>query len=222
MRPWFQTLYPHNVETFSALIAPFEGNPLMTGVPPPPPPPPPSQSVSNAEFWPFIRSCLCSETPWYSCGVTVIETFIHSQYNPGCTINKAKQNKKCKQKSNSFDFTINVSLQKKVPRPNIDEINGVPSYMTPHACTQDPRFFSPKLLSKSFEIKPQLMMAAATGLPSVGYRTWCARRQSVCIVCSTIREVTNPLITKKPTDYRPSVPSPTYRGHFFNYLHNVF
>ena len=73
----------------------------------------PSQWVSNAEFWPFIRSCLCSETPWCSCGVTVIETFIHSQYNPGCTINKAKQNKKCKQKSNSFDFTINASLRKK-------------------------------------------------------------------------------------------------------------
>ena len=82
--------------------------------------------------------------------------------------------------------------------------------MTPHACTQDPRFFSHKLLSKSFEIKPQLMMAAATGLPSVGYKTWCACRQSVCIVCSTIREVTNPLITKKPTDYLPSVPGPTY------------
>ena len=59
-------------------------------------------------------------------------------------------------------------------------------------------------------------MAAATGLPSVGYKTWCACRQSVCIlVCSTIREVTNPLITKKPTDYRPSVPGPTYLEHFF-------
>ena len=54
------------------------------------------------------------------------------------------------------------------------------------------------------------MMAAATGLPSVGYKTWCACRQSVCIRCSTIHEVTNPLITKKPTDYRPSVPGPTY------------
>ena len=32
-------------------------------------------------------------------------------------------------------------------------------HMTPHACTQDPRFFSRKLLSKCFEIKPQLMMA---------------------------------------------------------------
>ena len=41
--------------------------------------------------------------------------------------------------------------------------------MTPHACTQDPRFFSHKLLSKSFEIKPQLMMAAATGLPSMSW-----------------------------------------------------
>ena len=88
--------------------------------------------------------------------------------------------------------------------------NGVPSYMTPHACTQDPPFFSHKLLSKNFEIKPQLMMAAATGLPSVGYKTWCACRQSVCIGCSTTREVTNPLITKKPTDYRPSEPGPTY------------
>ena len=70
-------------------------------------------------------------------------------------------------------------------------------HMTPHACTQDPRFFSHKLLSKCFEIKPQLMMAAATGLPSVGYKTWCACHQSVCIVCSTIREVTKPIITKK-------------------------
>ena len=103
-------------------------------------------------------------------------------------------------------------FEKKVPRPNVDEINGVPSYMTPHACTQDPRFFNHKLLSKSFEIKPQLMMAAATGLPSVGYKTWCACRQSVC---STIREVTNPLITKKPTDYRPSVSGPAYFEHFF-------
>ena len=42
------------------------------------------------------------------------------------------------------DFTINAILQKKVPRPNVDEINGVPSYMTPHACTHDPRFFSHK------------------------------------------------------------------------------
>ena len=92
----FYTWY--TMETFFALMAPFEGNPLMTAAPPP------SQWVSNAEFWPFIRSCLCSETPWCSCGVTVIETFIHSQYNPGCTINKAKQNKKCKQKSNSFDL----------------------------------------------------------------------------------------------------------------------
>ena len=76
--------------------------------------------------------------------------------------------------------------------------------------------------AKSFEIKPQLMMAAATELPSVGYKIWCACHQSMCIVCSTIREVTNPLITKKPTDYRPSVPGPTYLEHFFNYLHNVF
>ena len=113
-------------------------------------------------------------------------------------------------------------FKKKVPRANVDEINGVPSYMTPHACTQDPRFFSHKLLSKSFEIKRQRMMAAATGLPSVGYKTWCACRQSVCIVCSTIREVTNPLITKKPTDYLPSVPGPTYLEHVLNYLHNVF
>ena len=113
-------------------------------------------------------------------------------------------------------------FEKKVPRPHVDEINGVPSYMTPHACTQDPRFFSHKLLLKSFEIKPQLMMAAATGLPSVGYKIWCACRQSVCIVCSTIREVTNPLITKKPTDYRPSVPGATYLEQFFYYLHNVF
>ena len=50
-------------------------------------------------------------------------------------------------------------FEKKVPRPNVDKINGVPSYMTPHACSQD----SHKLLSKSFAIKPQLMMAAATG-----------------------------------------------------------
>ena len=82
--------------------------------------------------------------------------------------------------------------------------------MTPHAYTQDLRFFSHKLLSKSFEIKLQLMMVVATGLPSVGYKTWCTCRQSVCMVCSTIHEVTNPLITKKPTDYRPSVPGPTY------------
>ena len=163
-------------------------------------------------------------------------------------------------------------------------------HMTPHACTQDPRFFSHKLFSKCFEIKPQLMMAAAIGLPSVGYKTWCACRQSVCIVCSTIREVTKPLIhygnqsrgyfnggrphdhplcpglqpgppsetpgglgqrywsvsmvtwppkpgvsevgvfrgiqpneQKKNTDYRPSVPGPTYLEHcFFNYLHKVF
>ena len=109
-------------------------------------------------------------------------------------------------------------FEKKVPRPNVDEINGVPSYMTPHACTQDPRFFSHKLLSKSFEIKRQLMMAAATGLPSVGYKTWCACRQSVC---STIREVTNPLITKNPTDYRPSVSGPTYLEHFFR-KHSIY
>ena len=88
-------------------------------------------------------------------------------------------------------------------------------HMTPHACTQDPQFFSHKLLSKRFEIKPQLMMAAATWLPSVGFKTWRACRQSVCIVCSTIREVTKPLITKKITDYRPSVPGPTYLEHFF-------
>ena len=92
-------------------------------------------------------------------------------------------------------------------------------HMTPHACTQDPRFFSHKLLSKCFEIKPQLMMAAAgaaaIGLPSVGYKTWRACRQSVCIVCSTIREMIKPLITKKITDYRPSVPSPTYLEHCF-------
>ena len=100
--PDFRHFHQHNMETFSAFMAPFEGDPLMTGVPPPPS----SQWVNNAEFWPIIRNCLCSETPWCSYGVTVIETFIHSQYNPGCTINKAKQNKKCKQKNNSFDFTI--------------------------------------------------------------------------------------------------------------------
>ena len=75
-------------------------------------------------------------------------------------------------KSKNFDFTINASLRKKVPRPNVDEINGVPSYMTPHACTQDPRFFSHKLLSKSFEIKPQLMMAAATARGYLQLHTW--------------------------------------------------
>ena len=117
--PDFRHFHPHNMETFSALMAPFEGNPLMTGAPPP------SQWVNNAEFWPLNRSCLCSETPWCSCGVTVIETFIHSQYNRGCTINKAKQNKKYKPKSNSFGSTINASLRKKVPRLNVDEINGV-------------------------------------------------------------------------------------------------
>ena len=106
-------------------------------------------------------------------------------------------------------------FEKRVPRPSVDKINGVPSYMTPHACIQDPRFFSHKLLSKSFEIKPLLMMAAATGLPPVDYKTWCACRQSVCIVCSTIHEVTNPLITKKPTDYRPSVLGLTYLEHCF-------
>ena len=159
--PDFRHFHPHSMEMFSALMADFEGNPLMTGVPPH------NGLVMHWEFWPFIRSCLCSETPWCSCGVTVIETFIHSQYNPGCTINKAKQNKRnANIKSNSFDFTIIASLRKKVPRPNVDEINRVPSFLTPHACTQDPRFFSHKLLSKSFEIKPQLMMAAATGLPS--------------------------------------------------------
>ena len=127
---------------------------------------------------------------------------------------KTKQKMQTK-KSNSFDFTINATLRKKVPRPNVDEINGVPSYMTLHACTQGPRFFSHQLLSKSLEIKPQLVvMTAATGLPSVGYKTWCTCRQSMCIVCSTVREVTNPLITKKPTYYRPPVPGPTYLEHF--------
>ena len=33
----FRHFHPHNMETFSALMAPYEGNPLMTGVPPPPP-----------------------------------------------------------------------------------------------------------------------------------------------------------------------------------------
>ena len=37
-------------------------------------------------------------------------------------------------------------LKKKVPRPNVDEINGVPSYMT---------------------LKPQLMMAPAQGYPQL-------------------------------------------------------
>ena len=152
--------------------------------------------------------------PWCLCGFTVIETFIHSQYNPGCTINKVKQNKKCKRKK-AFDFTINASLRKKVPRPNVDE-NQRSSFIYDTACLYTrPTIFSHKLLSKSFEIKPQLMMAAATGLPSVGYKTWCACCQSVCIGCSTIGEVTNPLITKKPTDYRPSVPGPTYLEHCF-------
>ena len=66
-------------------------------------------------------------------------------------------------------------------------------------------------------------MAAATGLPSVGYKTWCACHQSVCIVCSTIRDKTANT-AKKITDYRPSVPGPTYLEHFFfiNYLHNMF
>ena len=202
-------------------MALFEGNPLMTGVPPTPTPPPPtptptpSQWVSNVEFWPFIKSCLFSETPWCSYGVTIIETFIHIQYNPGCTINKAKQTKNANRKAIVLILQWILVFEKKVPRPNVDEINGVPLYMTPHACTQDPRFFSHKLLSKSFEIKPQLMMAAVTGLPSVGYKTWCACHQSVCVVCSTIREVSNPLITKKPTDYRSSVRGPTYREHFF-------
>ena len=97
-------------------------------------------------------------------------------------------------------------------------------HMTPHACTQDPRFFSHKLFSKCVEIKPQLMMAAATGLPSVGYKTWCACHQSVCIVCSTIRDKTANT-AKKITDYRPSVPGPTCLEHWFffcNYLHNMF
>ena len=32
--PDFRHFHPHNMETFSALMAPFDGNPLMTGVPP--------------------------------------------------------------------------------------------------------------------------------------------------------------------------------------------
>ena len=110
-----------------------------------------------------------------------------------------------------------------VPRPNVDE-NQRSSFVYDTACLYTrPKIFSHKLLSKSFEIKPQLMMAAATGLPSVGFKTWCACRQSECIGCSTIREVTNLLITKKPTDYRPSVPGPTYLEHcFFYHLQNVF
>ena len=163
----------------------------------------PSQWVSHAEFWPFIRSCLCSETPWRSCGGTVIETFIHSQYNPGCTINKAIQNKKCKQKSNSFDFK-----KRYLDRMSTKSTEFL-HHMTPQACTQDPRFFSRKLLSKCFEIKPQPMMAAATGLLQLDTKPG-AR---AAIVCSTMREVTKPLITKKITDYRPSVPGPTYLEH---------
>ena len=62
-------------------------------------------------------------------------------------------------------------------------------------------------------------MAAATGLLQLDTKPG-AR---AAIVCSTMREVTKPLITKKITDYRPSVPGPTYLEHcFFNYLHNVF
>ena len=66
-------------------------------------------------------------------------------------------------------------------------------HMTPHACTQDPRFFSRKLLSKCFEIKPQPMMAAATGLLQLDTKPG-AR---AAIVCSTMREVTKPANNKE-------------------------
>ena len=53
-------------------------------------------------------------------------------------------------------------------------------HMTPHACTQDPRFFSRKLLSKCFEIKPQpISDGGCHRASSVGYKTWCACRHSV-------------------------------------------
>ena len=44
---------------------------------------PPSRLVCNAKLSRFIINVFLSETPWCSCGVTVIEIFIQSQYNPG-------------------------------------------------------------------------------------------------------------------------------------------
>ena len=38
---------------------------------------------------------------------------------------------------------------------------------------------------------------------------------SVCIGCPTNNGVTNPPLTEKPMDYRPSVPGPTYLVQFF-------